>query len=117
MSHFATSQQNSPPAPQEGARRPAGDQLHNVTYLSGFTGDDSYLLVAAKQRRPDQRPALHDAARRGVPRPGTCIRGPGKKSRPRSQTIDKGEGKPRGRRGRFDDARPARTRLAAAAEL
>ena len=31
----------------------------NVTYLTGFTGDDSYLLVAPGQRGDPQRSALY----------------------------------------------------------
>ena len=42
----------------------------NVTYLTGFTGDDSYLLVTLDGETLDHRPALHDAARRRMPWPG-----------------------------------------------
>ncbi len=42
----------------------------NVTYLTGFSGDDSYLLVHGQGRSRRQRPALHDATRAGVPGAG-----------------------------------------------
>ena len=38
----------------------------NVTYLTGFTGDDSYLLVPPRRRNGAERPAIHRPIGRGV---------------------------------------------------
>ena len=40
----------------------------NVTYLTGFTGDDSYLLDRAGPAGNPQRSALYHPVGRGVPR-------------------------------------------------
>ena len=34
----------------------------NVTYLTGFTGDDSYLLVRSRRRGAAERRAIHHPA-------------------------------------------------------
>ena len=39
----------------------------NVTYLTGFTGDDSYLLRATRRRGDAERSALYDPTGRAVP--------------------------------------------------
>ena len=78
----------------------------NVTYLTGFTGDDSYLLVTLDGETLDHRPAVHDAARRRMPRLAARSSRAGRDDARSASTkaIERREGRAAGNRRQLGDA-------------
>ena len=76
----------------------------NVTYLTGFTGDDSYLLVRDDGDPIIERSALHHPIGRGMPGRRSAHPQAGRQHfAGRSTRAAIGEYQPAGHRGRFDD--------------